>query len=293
MSKASSRYTWTRSSDERGKPVSGSVRTTVGPSPRTSAFSSHSSKLPKSKNRVWRPNGQAEKPGRSPGRRSSTTKPPGASTKGKDRSYDLSLGPSAIHKRRRAAGLHGNRVWVPNKVVATAVHVEKDPSTVSLPAPQGGDGARQRALGKPSTGVGSRVGTSSDAGTVTQPAARLDSVCARVPGKVVQHASVGKRKRRHGNLVWRPGQAGDPTVSPGRLCRVDLQSRGAVLRRSRDGALNSTKYRWQRRLSAGSQSQSGIVDFRVVVKNDNRQMTLRHTHTQATGMLSVVIWPTL
>ena len=281
MSKASSRYTWTRSSDERGKPVLGSVRTAVGPSSRTSALSSHSPKPPKSKNRVWRPNGQTEKPGRSPaGRRLSTTKPPGASTKGKDRgSYEVSLGPNAIHKRRRAAGLHGNRVWVPNKVVATAVHVEKDPSTVSLPAPQGGDGARQRTLSKPSTGVDIRAGTTSDASTVTRPTARLDSMCTRVPGKVVHHASVGRRKRRHGNLVWRPGQAGDPTVSPGRLCCVDLPSRGAVLRKSRDGALNATKYRWQRRLSAGSQSQSGIVHFRIVT----------HTHTQATGMLSVVV----
>lgn len=257
MSKASSRYTWTRSSDERGKPVLGSVKTTVGPSPRTSAFSSRSPKLPKSKNRVWRPNGQTEKPGQSSDRRSSTTKPPGASTKGKDRSYELSLGSSAIHKRRKAAGLHGNRVWVPNKVVATAVHVEKGPNTVSLPAPQGGDGARQRTLGKSSSGVGAP----SDACTVTlRPTARLDSVvCARVPGKAVQHACAGKRKRRHGNLVWRPGQAGDRIVSPRKLRCVDLPSRGAVLRRSRDGALNATKYHWQRRLSAGSQSQSGIV----------------------------------
>lgn len=255
MSKASSRYTWTRNSDDRGKSVLGSVNSTIGPSARTSVFSGHSPK-PKSKNRVWRPNGPTEKSGRSPGRRPSTAKAPVPSTKGKDRPCELSLGSSAIHKRRRAAGLHGNRVWVPPVKAASAVCVKKGPSTASLSRPDGVDAARERVLGKHCTSTNDVVGITS--ASAAMPTARSSLVGGRVSERVVQVASAGKRKRRHGNLVWRPGQTGVPVASSEKLHCVTFPSRGAVLRRSRDGALHTTKYRWQRKLSAGSQSPPGI-----------------------------------
>lgn len=255
QSKVSSRYTWTRNHDGRGKSVLEGAKDTVGLSARSSVFPSHSPKL-KSKNRVWRPDRPTEKSGRSQGRRLSTTKAPGPSTKGKDRPYELSLGSSATHRRRRATGLHGNRVWVPNKV-ATTVYVEEGASTASLLPPQRVDNARQRVLNKPCTNVDDIVVNTSGACTVT-PTVSSSPVCGSVSRRVAQSTSVGKRKRRHGNLVWRPGQAGAPTVSPGRLRCTALPSKGAVLRRSRGGALHATKYHWQRKLSVGSQSPSGI-----------------------------------
>lgn len=257
QSKVSSRYTWTRNCDGRGKSVLEGAKDPVGFSARSSVFPSHSAKL-KSKNRVWRPDRPTEKPGRSQGRRLSTTKAPGPSTKGKDRPYELSVGSSATPRRQRVTGLHGNRVWVPNKAAtATAVYVEEGASTASLLPPQRVDNARQRALNKPCTNVDDVVVTTSGACTAT-PTVSSSPVCGSVSGRMAQSTSVGKRKRRHGNLVWRPGQAGAPTVSPGRLRCAALPTRGAVLRRSRDGALHATKYRWQRKLSVGSQSPSGI-----------------------------------
>lgn len=257
-----SRYTWARSSDVCGTSVAPEgAKGAVSLSARTSAFPSHPAK-PKSKNRVWRPSRPAadqlvEKSSRSPGRRLSTTTAPGPSTKGKDRSHELSLGPSTTHRRKRVAGLHGNRVWVPSKVTtAVGDEVEERESTASLLAPQRVGNVSQSTLRKP-LNVDAMVANHPTCDDTETSTASSDPV-REVSGRVAESASVGKgrRKKTHGNLVWRPGQASVPVVSPGKPRGAAPPSKGAVPRKV--GALRTTKYHWQRKLSTESQSPSGI-----------------------------------
>lgn len=269
MPKVSSRYTWARSSDGRGKSVAPEgAKGALRPSARTSAFPSHPAKQ-KSKNRVWCPSRPAadqlvEKSNRSSGRRSSTATAPGPSTKGKDRSHELSLGPNTTHRRRRATGLHGNRVWVPSKV-ATVVgnEVEESESAASLLAPQRPDNASQSTLSNPPTKMAAMV-VNHPVCDNTKTSTASSDLGREVPGRVAESATVGKGRRRktHGNLVWRPGQTNVPVVSPGKPRGAVPPSKGAVPKKV--GALRTTKYRWQRRLSTESpQSPSGTLQWMI------------------------------
>ena len=268
MSKASNRYTWARNNDGCGKSVvREGAKGAVVLSVRTSAFPSHPTK-PKSKNRVWRPSRPAanqpiEKPTRVPGRRSFASTAPGSSTKSKDPSHEVSLGPSTTHRRVKAAGLHGNRVWVAGKApTAVGDETEKSESTASLLAPQRVAIVSQSTLRytKPLSTMDAIVANRPTLDN-TKTSTSSSSPGHEKPGRVAEAASVVKRRRKktHGNLVWRPGQASVPGVSSVKQCGAVPPSKGAVSRKV--GALRTTKYRWQRKLSAELLSPSGTAIY--------------------------------